>query len=127
MEETVYRNEETRKESSSWLMRFQKNYKEYKGSGLSVKRWYEIEDKYDLKKVRILKKARDEVQKAAEAYERQKQKVLIAEEDYKRVLCGKDEFELQKAENIFKVSKSRLDGYGKKLEEKREVLRKMYL
>ncbi len=50
VEETVFKNNVTHKDSPTWLKVFLKNYERFYGKKLQVPRWYEIEDKYCLKK-----------------------------------------------------------------------------
>ena len=50
VEETVYKNKDTRDDGPSWLDGTLRNYETFYGKRLRVPRWYEIEDKYYLKK-----------------------------------------------------------------------------
>lgn len=50
VEETVYKNKDTRDDGPSWLDGTLRNYETFYGKQLRVPRWYEIEDKYYLKK-----------------------------------------------------------------------------
>ena len=50
VEETVYKNKDTRDDGPSWLDGTLRNYETFYGKHLRVPRWYEIEDKYYLKK-----------------------------------------------------------------------------
>lgn len=46
IEETVYQNPDTRKESSTWKYKFLKSYEEFYGVRLSIPRWDDIRDEY---------------------------------------------------------------------------------
>lgn len=50
VEETVYKNKDTRDDGPSWLDGTLRNYEIFYGKQLRVPRWYEIEGKYYLKK-----------------------------------------------------------------------------
>ncbi len=50
VEETVYKNKDTRDDGQGWLDAALHNYQTFYGRKLHVPRWYEIEDKYCLKK-----------------------------------------------------------------------------
>ena len=70
MEETVYQNDETRREAAQWKRRFLSNYQDYYGEVLDIPRWYEIADSYDLKTQRKIEKAQEKKQKAEDTYSR---------------------------------------------------------
>lgn len=50
MEETVYKNKDTRDDGLCWLSGTLRNYEAFYGKKLRVPRWYDIQDKYYLKK-----------------------------------------------------------------------------
>ncbi len=50
MEETVYKNKDTREEAQDWLQIFLDNYEKYYGVRLSIPRWGEISSKYVVRK-----------------------------------------------------------------------------
>ena len=50
VEETVYKNKDTRDDGPSWLDGTLQSYETFYGQKLRIPRWYEIEDKYYLKK-----------------------------------------------------------------------------
>lgn len=50
VEETVYKNKDTRDDGPSWLDGTLQNYETFYGKKLRIPRWYEIENKYYLKK-----------------------------------------------------------------------------
>lgn len=47
IDQTVWQNPSTRKESGTWLARFKKNYEDYYGVKLSIPRWDDIKEKYE--------------------------------------------------------------------------------
>ena len=49
---------------------FLRSYKQETGIELSIPRWAEIKDKYDLKSVRKLEKAKNDLAKATDQYEK---------------------------------------------------------
>lgn len=50
IEETVYQNPKTREKAGTWKVTFLENYEKYKGIQLTIPRWTEIKDKYDIKR-----------------------------------------------------------------------------
>ena len=50
MEETVYKNKDTREDAQDWLQSFLDNYEKYYGVRLSIPRWGEISSKYVVRK-----------------------------------------------------------------------------
>ena len=50
IDETVYRNPETRKQSGEWLAKFTKSYEHKYGEKLDIPRWTDIADNYIIKK-----------------------------------------------------------------------------
>lgn len=50
MEETVYKNKDTREDAQDWLQIFLDNYEKYYGVSLSIPRWGEISSKYVVRK-----------------------------------------------------------------------------
>jgi len=50
IEETVYKNVETRQDSHGWKQEFLENYQKFYGTKLTLPRWDEIENQYVLKK-----------------------------------------------------------------------------
>jgi len=50
VEETVYKNRDTRDDGPGWIDVTLRNYKEFYGKNLQIPRWNDIEDKYYLKK-----------------------------------------------------------------------------
>ena len=50
IEETVYRNPDTRDRASKWLNRFIDNYQKHYGNRLDIPRWFDIADKYIVEK-----------------------------------------------------------------------------
>lgn len=125
MDQTVYQNEETRKDAQTWLLKFQKNYEERNGGKLAVPRWYEIADKYDIKKARRIEKAKQEVQKAQTGYDKQNQKVLDAEEKYKAMAAEGNKAKIERAETTLKKEKERWRKYSQTLADKKTALNKL--
>mgnify|MGYP000090280984 CR=1 FL=1 len=56
IEETVFQNPKTHNNAGTWKATFLRSYKQETGIDLSIPRWSEIKDKYDLKSVRKLEK-----------------------------------------------------------------------
>lgn len=80
--------------ASRWLSLFQKNYKARNGKELVIPRWHEIKDKYDLKSIRQLEKAKEDLQKAKD----QEQKIIdrVAKKE-NNLSAAKTEKQKQKA------------------------------
>ena len=75
IEETVYRNDKTRDLASMWKSRFLASYRRFYNIRLDIPRWYEIEDLYDLKKIRTIQKAREALAKAREQEQKQVERI----------------------------------------------------
>lgn len=69
VEECVYKNDETRALAPTWKNRFIESYRREKGVTLIIPRWYEIEESYNFKKIRQIKKAKSDVEKTENALE----------------------------------------------------------
>lgn len=54
-----------------------RSYKQETGIDLSIPRWSEIKDKYDLKSVRKLEKAKSDLAKATDQYEKIKERIQL--------------------------------------------------
>ncbi len=66
-DETVFREPRFRDTiASTWLVRFNRRYRALYGYELDVPRWNEIKDKYDLRPLRQLENARNELARAEE-------------------------------------------------------------
>lgn len=122
MEQTVYQNDETRRDAGTWLVRFKRNYYDRYGIDLNVPRWYEIKDIYDLKQIRKREKAEIAVTKAQEAYNKQQERCEIARTKYDAAVTSGSETRKQKAEENLRKAQEKLEKYELKLSEKRAAL-----
>ena len=102
VDDTVYREPRLRDTiATTWLSKFQRNYKSRYGKELDVPRWSEIKDKYDVASVRRFEKAMLELQKIEQRIEKEEAKVERYRED---LSMAKTEKQLQKAsENLNKA------------------------
>lgn len=93
IEETTFKEPKLRDSiASTWLSKFQKNYKARNGVELNVARWHDIKDKYDnvsdkkIEKLKIeLQKARCRKQKADERVLKYQQKTIEAKTDKQKI------------------------------------------
>ena len=122
MEETVYQNDETRRDAGTWLVRFKRNYQARYGVDLNIPRWYLIKDSYDLKASRKREKAELEVAKAEAAYNLQLQKCREAQVKCDLLSTTGTEARKRKAEEALLKANNRLAICAEKLEVKRNVL-----
>lgn len=122
MEETVYQNEETRRDAGTWLTRFKRNYNDRYGIEVDIPRWYEIKDLYDLKRIRKKEKAELDFTKAQETYNKQHEKCEVARIKYDTALVSGTELQKQKAEEALRKATERLEKCAIKVNEKRASL-----
>lgn len=77
VDDTVYREPRLRDTiATTWLSKFQRNYRAIYGRELNIPRWSDIKDKYDVVSVRRLEKATDELVKAEEQIEKSQARIL---------------------------------------------------
>lgn len=67
----------THNNAGTWKSAFLRSYKQETGIDLSIPRWSEIKDKYDLKSVRKLEKAKSDLAKATDQYEKIKERIQL--------------------------------------------------
>ena len=77
IEEAVFQNPKTHNNAGTWKAAFLRSYKQETGVDLSIPRWSEIKDKYDLKSVRKLEKAKSDLAKATVQYEKIKERIQL--------------------------------------------------
>ena len=77
IEEAVFQNPKTHNNAGTWKAAFFFFYKQETGIDLSIPRWSEIKDKYDLKSVRKLEKAKSDLAKATDQYEKIKERIQL--------------------------------------------------
>lgn len=77
IEEAVFQNPKTHNNAGTWKAAFLRSYKQETGIDLSIPRWSEIKDKYDLKSVRKLEKAKSDLAKATDQYEKIKERIQL--------------------------------------------------
>lgn len=96
VDDTVYREPRLRDTiATTWLSKFQRNYRNRYGKELNVPRWSEIKDKYDVVSVRRFEKAMLELQKVEQKIEKEEARAARYRE---AVDVAKTEKQLQKAE-----------------------------
>lgn len=118
MDEAVYKNPKTHDKAGMWLTRFLRSYKEYYGIDLSIPRWIEIKDKYDLKAVRTREKAQANYEKAKEQLVKAKSALDDAQQSYELALENGVEAEIERAAT--QVEK-RMLAYSKKAEKAKDT------
>ncbi len=76
VEETTFKEPKLRDTvAPTWLTKFNKNYKARYGRELTIPRWNEIKDKYDVGSIRRLEKARETLEKAIAMEEKYEKRV----------------------------------------------------
>lgn len=123
MEETVYRNKDTRDNASTWLMRFRESYKREKGIDLVIPRWYEIADKYDLKTKKMVSKIEQEIEKFKTQMSNQEERLSQMQKDYTILRENGKLEQLEKMEADIKKMESRVSAIAQKLNDKQEELK----
>lgn len=117
VDDTVYREPRLRDTiATTWLSKFQRNYKSIYGRELNIPRWSDIKDKYDVVSVRRLGKATDELIKAEEQIEKSKARVLKYETALEKAKTDKQK---QKAEEALQKAEIALEKAIVKKEEAR--------
>lgn len=113
MEETVFKEPKLRDSiASRWLSLFQKNYKDRNGKKLDVPRWKDIENKYDLKAIRKLEKAKEDLQKAESNVKKILDRIAKKEEN---LMNAKTDKQKQKAEEELIKAKKALTNANEKV------------
>lgn len=123
--ETVYQNAETHKNGSTWLVRFNKSYKENYGKTLNVPRWNEIKDNYDVKSIRRKEKAIEDVKKSEEMLAKQEERCRNAQGKYDLAMANGNKAKIEKAKAALDKALKRKSEIKAKLAEKQKVLNKI--
>lgn len=120
MDETVYREPKFRSTiASNWLSTFQRNYKSKYGHELDIPRWSDIKEIYNLKILRNIEKAKEQVYK----YEMQEQNAIERLEKHKAKLeIAKTQKQIDKANEEIEKAVINLNKQREKLDEARKKL-----
>lgn len=124
IEETVFQNPKTHNNAGTWKATFLRSYKQETGIDLSIPRWSEIKDKYDLKSVRKLEKAKSDLAKATDQYEKIKERIqlyhrkLHAEQEKNNVgKVGKIQDDIEKQKRNAEKAKEKINKAQAKIDE----------
>lgn len=115
VEETTFKEPKLRDSvASTWLAIFQRNYKAWYGKELSIPRWDDIKDKYDL----VSNKKVESAKKKLESAIAQKQKIETRVLKYQQsIIESKTDKQREKAEQGFEKAKGSLETALKKIAE----------
>lgn len=115
VEETTFKEPKLRDSvASTWLAIFQRNYKAWYGKELSIPRWDDIKDKYDL----VSNKKVENAKKKLESAIAQKQKIETRVLKYQQsIIESKTDKQREKAEQGFEKAKGSLETALKKIAE----------
>lgn len=122
MEQTVYQNDETRRDAPTWLIRFKRNYEERYGVTLDIPRWYDIAANYDVKSVRRREKAEEQVRKAEELLAKQIDRCNKAQEKYDAAVASGNATKIASAQEALTKAIDKKVTYETKLAEKQAAL-----
>lgn len=122
MEQTVYQNDETRRDAPTWLIRFKRNYQERYGVTLDIPRWYDIAANYDVKSVRKREKAEEQVRKTEDALTKQIERCEAAQEKLSAAVETGNPTKIEKAREALEKAEEKRIQCEMKLEEKRAAL-----
>ena len=124
IEEAVFQNPKTHNNAGTWKATFLRSYKQETGIDLSIPRWSEIKDKYDLKSVRKLEKAKSDLAKATDQYEKIKERIqlyhqkLHAEQEKNNVgKVGKIQDDIEKQKKNAEKAKEKINKAQAKIDE----------
>lgn len=112
IEETTFKEPKLRDSiASTWLSVFQKNYKTWRGYELSIPRWNDIKDKYDL----VTDKKREKAKEQLEVAKIQKQKIDARVLKYQQqIIEARTDRQKEKAEQGLNKAMSALESAMKK-------------
>lgn len=122
MEQTVYQNDETRRDASTWLIRFKRNYERRYGIALNIPRWYDIADNYDIKSIRKREKVEEQVRKAEEMLLKQTERCEKAQSKYELAVANGNTEKVEKAKDALDKATAKKANYETKLTEKQAIL-----
>ena len=97
VEETVYRNPDTRAEAGAWEANFLRSYKQYFGRNIIIPRWFDIQEKYDLKTPRMIEKLQSDREKAILNKNKIHTRVKTLMELYQKAIEEGDENNIKRA------------------------------
>lgn len=97
IEEAVFQNPKTHNNAGMWKTSFLRSYKKETGVDLDIPRWSEIKDKYDLKSVRKLEKAKCDLQKAIDRYKKINVKIQLL---YQKLNTAQEKKDVNKINKI---------------------------
>lgn len=97
IEEAVFQNPKTHNNAGMWKTSFLRSYKKETGVDLDIPRWSEIKDKYDLKSVRKLEKAKCDLQKAIDRYKKINEKIQLL---YQKLNTAQEKKDVNKINKI---------------------------
>lgn len=123
MDETVHRNDETRSQSGTWLVRFKRSYQAQYGTALNIPRWCDIENVYDMKSIRKREKAEQELQRAKALYEKQVEKCENAQIKYDVAVAKGAPSGIERAKDDVEKANVKLGEYSSKIKIKEAAIK----
>lgn len=125
MDETVHRNDETRSQSGTWLVRFKRSYQAQYGTILNIPRWCDIENIYDMKSIRKREKAETDLQKTQALYEKQIEKCKNAQLKYDAAMSRGATPAIEKSKVAVEKANVKRDEYLSKIKIKQAALEEL--
>lgn len=122
VEQAVYQNDKTRDLAPRWKTRFLAAYNNFYGVRLDIPRWYEIEDLYDLKKIRTLQKAREALAKAREQEQKQVERIETLRFKLEDAISKSKQTQIEKVQEDIIKAEAKLVELRIKVEQKERKL-----
>ncbi|NBI90023.1 NgoBV family restriction endonuclease [Lachnospiraceae bacterium] len=118
IEETTFKEPKLRNSiASTWLEKFQRNYKAWYGYELNVPRWGAIKDKYDLISGKKIEKANELLERVKKNKQKIEERILKCQE---KIIEAKTDKQRENANNSLDKVKKQLESINLKLEEAQE-------
>lgn len=106
IEETTFKEPKLRSSiASTWLAVFQRNYKAWCGKELSIPRWNDIKDKYDLISDKKREKAREKLESAIKQKQKVEERLLKYQQ---KIIEARTDKQKEKAEQCLEKAKNSL-------------------
>lgn len=118
IEETTFKEPKLRNSiASTWLEKFQRNYKAWYGYELNVPRWGAIKDKYDLVSGKKIEKAKELLERVKKNKQKIEERILKCQEN---IIEAKTDKQRENANTSLDKAKKQLESVNLKLEEAQE-------
>ncbi|MDE7013053.1 MAG: NgoBV family restriction endonuclease [Kineothrix sp.] len=118
IEETTFKEPKLRNSiASTWLEKFQRNYKAWYGYELNVPRWGAIKDKYDLVSGKKIEKAKELLERVKKNKQKIEERILKCQEN---IIEAKTDKQRENANTSLDKAKKQLESVNLKLEKAQE-------